>query len=91
MPKRFDQKKKRRDWRWYANVVISVIVALSMVLGTVAVFTGMGTPSAPPPPPTLDVPTLAPTPLPSTPTPTPRASIDYLITSASDFLDRAIL
>lgn len=76
MPKRFDPKKKRRDWRWYANIGLNSLVALSMVLGTVIVFTGVGTPSAPPPP-TIEVPTAAPpTPVPQ-PTPTPKASADF--------------
>ncbi len=77
MPRRVDPRKQRRDWRWYANVGLNAIVALSMVLGTVFIFTGVGTPSAPPPP-TLEVPTAAPNvaPTPAPPTPTPQASLD---------------
>jgi|GEM_PF-1245828 hypothetical protein len=76
MPRRVDPRKKRRDWRWYANVGLNAMVALSMVLGTVFIFTGVGTPSAPPPP-TLEIPTAAPNfaPTPVPPTPTPKASL----------------
>ena len=84
MPKRFDPKKKRRDWRWYANIGLNGIVALSMVLGTVFVFTGVGTPSAPPPP-TLEVPTAAPPTLAPQPTPTPKASADYWVAAVDYF------
>jgi len=82
MPKRFDPKKKKRDWRWYLQFAINTLVILSMVLGTVFVFTGAGAPSAPPPP-TLDVPTLAPT-TPASPTPTPRASANTLLAASID-------
>ena len=89
MPRRVDpnKKKTKRDWRWYANIGLNGIVALSMVLGTVFLFTGVRTPTAAIP--TLQVPTAAPdtvvpTTAPSTPapattpqptvTPTPKAS-----------------
>jgi predicted phosphodiesterase len=95
MPKRIDPKKQRRDWRWWANVGLNGLVALSMVLGTVFVFTGIGTPRAAPP--TLEVPTaapnFAPTPLPTVapttapPTPTPKASLDYSFAVAGDSRD----
>jgi hypothetical protein len=88
MPKRSKPKTKKRDWRWYASFVLNGAVALSMVLGTVFLFTGA--PRAAPPtfvPPTEDLsrPALTPAsqptsvpvaPTPPQPTPTPQASAD---------------
>ena len=101
MPRRVDpnKKKQRRDWRWYASFGLNGIVALSMVLGTVFLFTGAPRPSAAVP--TLEVPTagpatVVPTSAPATmtptvapsvapPTPTPKASVsDYTIAVAGD-------
>ncbi len=98
MPKRVDPKKKRRDWRWYASFGMNVLLALSMVLGTVFLFTGAPTRSAAPPP-TLEVPTLAPPTLPSNtaptpapPTPTPKASVsDYAFAVAGDSRDGDVI
>jgi hypothetical protein len=80
MPRRKKPQATKRDWRWFMNTGLNVFVALSMVLGTVVLFTGgnFGQRAAPP---TIeipqDIPTLAPTtgapnatvPLPGTPTP----------------------
>ena len=78
MPRRVDPSKKtKRDWRWYASIGLNGIVALSMILGTVFLFTGAPTRSIP----TIEVPTAAPAtavptlaPTPAPPTPTPKAS-----------------
>ena len=59
MPRRARPKKQKRDWRWYASTALNGIVALSMVLGTVFLFTGAPTPQAVAP--TIEIPTLAPT------------------------------
>ena len=67
-----------------------------MVLGTVFLFTGVGTPRAAPPP-TLEVPTAAPvtptivTPTPVPPTPTPQASLDYQFAVAGDSRDGDVI
>ncbi len=81
MPKRAKPKSQKRGWRWYASMGLNGLVALSMVLGTVFLFTGAPRPTPPTiVPPTVDVnapvvtpvlpttPPVAPTPL---PTPTP--------------------
>lgn len=77
MPRRSKVKTQKRDWRWYASFALNGAVALSMVLGTVFLFTG-GSISRPAPivPPTETVgpaaPAVAPTPTaPSTPGPSP--------------------
>lgn len=66
MPRRSKPKARKRDWRWYASLALNGAVALSMVLGTIFVFTG----APPPAPPPIEVPTLAP----DTPVPTPTPS-----------------
>ncbi|MGE5263634.1 MAG: hypothetical protein ACM3S0_09650 [Acidobacteriota bacterium] len=82
MPRRSKVKTQKRDWRWYASFALNGAVALSMVLGTVFLFTGgsVGQP-APIVAPTETVgpaaPVVAPTPTaPGTPgpSPTPKAS-----------------
>lgn len=40
MPRRVKPKAQKRDWRWYASLGLNGLVALSMVLGTVFLFTG---------------------------------------------------
>lgn len=97
MPKRADPKKKRRDWRWYATTGLNAIVALSMVLGTVFLFTGAPTRTAPALP-TLEVPTAGPTvrptlaPTPAPPTPTPKASNEnYVFAVAGDSRDGDVI
>jgi hypothetical protein len=92
MPKRSDPRKQKRDWRWYASFGLNAMVALSMVLGTVFLFTGAPQPSAPALP-TISVPTAGPTvaptlaPTPAPPTPTPKASADYQFAVAGDSRD----
>ncbi len=64
MPRRRKPQATKRDWRWYASTGLNVFVALSMVLGTVLLFTGnsfqqratLPTVELP-----VDIPTLAPT------------------------------
>ncbi len=62
MPRRAKPKSKKRDWRYYASFGLNGLVALSMVLGTVFIFTGGSTllqraaPTA-----EIEIPTLAPT------------------------------
>lgn len=79
MSRKLRSKPTKRDWRWYAAFALNAAVALSMVLGTVIMFTGLGTPQYAPP--TLEVPTAAPNvpanvaPTPA-PTPTPRSQLD---------------
>ena len=87
MPRRSKAKAQKRDWRWYASFALNGAVALSMVLGTVFLFTGgsLGS-SAPIVPPTETfgpapavVPTATPPPAaPSVPapSPTPQASLE---------------
>ena len=62
MPKRKKLQTAKRDWRWYMHTSLNVFVAISMVLGTVVLFTGGSFSSAAP---TAvipqDIPTLAPT------------------------------
>ncbi len=85
MPKRSKPQRERRDWRWYASFALNAAVALSMVLGTVFLFTGGPRPAPTVPtivPPTESAsgtsptPASAPTvaPVAPTPTPTPGAS-----------------
>ncbi len=83
MPKRSKPKSQKRDWRWFASLALNGAVALSMVLGTVLLFSG---PPAPPPPtiapPTQPagstgasiVPTPTPASAPAAPTPAPTSS-----------------
>ncbi len=59
MPRRAKTKTLSRDWRWYASMLLNGLIAVSMVLGTVFLFTGAPTPQAAAP--TIDIPTLAPT------------------------------
>ncbi|HEX9075494.1 MAG TPA: hypothetical protein VF932_06920 [Anaerolineae bacterium] len=82
MPRRSKVKTQRRDWRWYASFGLNAAVALSMVLGTVFLFTG-GSIARPAPivPPTetvgpaaTDVAPTPTTPNPPAPSPTPKAS-----------------
>ncbi len=90
MSRRSNTQKQgqKRDWRWYANIGLNGIVALSMVLGTVLLFTGpaitqQAAPAATAIPqsanpvvnPTTPTP-VAPTPTPAAPTPTPKAELN---------------
>ena len=94
MPRRIKPKEAKRDWRWWASTLLNGAVVVSMVLGTIFVFAGVPTRSAPP---TLEVPTAAPTsvapptaaPPPAAPsvTPTPKASADYQFAVAGDSRD----
>ncbi len=96
MPRRVDPRKKKRDWRWYASFGLNALVALSMVLGTVFLFTGAPAPRAAPPP-TIELPTLAPTvptnvaPTPAPATPTPQANADYQFAVAGDSRDGDVI
>jgi len=86
MPRRIKPKEAKRDWRWWANTVLNGAVVLSMVLGTVFVFAGLPTRTAPQAP-TIELPTLAPTTIapptaPPSATPTPQASADYQFAAA---------
>lgn len=89
MPRRIKSQKKKRDWRWYASFALNGAVALSMVLGTVLVFSGasIGQPApivaptetigAPIPAPTLTPqPTSPPTGSLAPPSPTTASSVD---------------
>ncbi len=77
MPRRSKPKTQQRDLRWWLSMGLNGAVALSMVLGTVFLFTGGPRPAAPPTivAPTLDVNSPLPTPTstPSVPTPAPPA------------------
>ncbi len=97
MPRRGTPKATKRDWRWYASLALNGAVALSMVLGTIFLFTGAPTPRSNVPVqevPTA-VPTVAPnvaTPVPTVappaPTPTPKASAqDYTFAVVGDSRD----
>ncbi len=55
MPRRSKPKVQKRDWRWYASFGLNAAVALSMVLGTVFLFTGGSILQRQAPPPTLDL------------------------------------
>jgi hypothetical protein len=90
MPRRSKPKGQKRDMRWWLSTLLNGAVALSMVLGTVFLFTGAPRPAAPP---TIEAPTAVPgssaltpaplptsppaasTPAPPTPTPTPKANV----------------
>jgi hypothetical protein len=80
MPRRKKPQAAKRDWRWYLHTGLNVFVVLSMVLGTVVLFTGGSfvPRTAAPTAALIEVPTLAPTvgaPLPTpvpTNTPAPR-------------------
>ncbi|MBI3915357.1 MAG: hypothetical protein HY327_14365 [Chloroflexi bacterium] len=72
MPRRAKPKSKRTDWRHYASLGLNGLVALSMVLGTVFLFTGAPTPQ-PVVSQTIEIPTLAPT-VPATPAIIPTAT-----------------
>lgn len=66
MPRRKKPQANKRGWRWYANTGLNVIVALSMILGTVLLFTGgsitqRSSVTFPTDFPAVDIPTLAPT------------------------------
>lgn len=75
MPKRSKPKSQRRDWRWYASFALNAAVALSMVLGTVFLFTGGSVAQqAPVVPPTVTVGAPAPTVVP-TATPKPAGQV----------------
>ncbi len=92
MPRRSKPKAQQRDLRWWLSMLLNGAVALSMVLGTVFLFTGAPRPT----PPTIEAPTAAPnspvltpappaapTVAPPTPTPTPKANVsDYNIAVA---------
>jgi hypothetical protein len=103
MPRRGKSKSQKRGWRWYASMGLNGAVALSMVLGTVFLFTGA--PRSTPPtivPPTIDVnsPTLTPVPpsisTPAAPTPppspTPKADAgSYTFAVAGDSRDGDVI
>ena len=75
MSRRIKPKETKRDWRWWTNILLNGAVVVSMVFGSIIVFTGVR-PVSTQPLPTLE----APTPAPATPvspaTPTPKASLD---------------
>jgi hypothetical protein len=76
MPRRAKPKSQKRGWRWYASMGLNGMVALSMVLGTVFLFTGAPrtTPSLPTiAAPTVDVNAPTFTPMPQAPANTPVA------------------
>jgi hypothetical protein len=102
MPRRSKPKAQKRDMRWWLSTLLNGAVALSMVLGTVFLFTGAPRPT----PPTIEAPTaapnssvLTPVPLPTsppaaptvappTPTPTPKANVsDFNFAVAGDSRD----
>ncbi len=72
MPRRAKPKPKKRDWRWFVSTGLNAFVALSMVLGTVFLFSG-GSLAPRAAPATFEAPTDLPTFAPTTPaiTPTP--------------------
>ena len=87
MPRRIKTKPKKRDWRWYASFALNAAVALSMVLGTVIIFTGG--PAAPAQP-TISVPTESPGSNVPTATPTPQASADDPTSSSAGVITFAV-
>jgi hypothetical protein len=90
MPRRSKPKETKRDWRWWASTLLNGAVVVSMVIGTIFVFAGVPTRTAPQAP-TNELPTLAPTTIapPTAPpaTPTPKASADYQFAVAGDSRD----
>ena len=82
MPRRAKPQTQKKNWRWYASMGLNGLVALSMILGTVFLFTGAPTAQ----PASITAPTVDPnailTPLPASTgiptavpaTPTPKAS-----------------
>ncbi|MCL4489528.1 MAG: hypothetical protein M1570_15575 [Chloroflexi bacterium] len=58
MARRSKPKTQKRDWRWYASFGLNGLVALSMILGTVLLFTG-GSIIQRQPVPTIAVPTIS--------------------------------
>jgi hypothetical protein len=40
MPRRKKPLDNKKGWHWYANMGLNIFVALSMVLGTLVLFTG---------------------------------------------------
>ncbi|MBI4790952.1 MAG: hypothetical protein HY782_28310 [Chloroflexi bacterium] len=100
MPRRIKSKPQKRDWRWYASFALNAAVALSMVLGSVLLFTGgaiaprpsVPTISVPTEAPGASQPTVAPTPTPPEPTPTPKASAGVIaIAVAGDSRDGVVV
>ncbi len=99
MSRRAKSKETRRDWRWYASFALNGAVALSMVLGTVFLFTGAPTrsavptiavPTISPATPVAPAPTVAPTSVP--PSPTPKASTqNYKFAVAGDSRDGDVI
>jgi hypothetical protein len=59
MSRRARTKSTKHDWRWYAYQVFGILVALSMVGGSIVMFTGSTLQRAAAP--TFAVPTAAPT------------------------------
>ncbi len=95
MPKRGKPKSERRDWRWYASFVLNAFVALSMVIGTVFLFTGGSTTQSPPAitpiPTSVGAVTPTPAPAPANPTPTPtKTSLDLTPPSGAGSLTFAV-
>lgn len=99
MSRRSKPKTHKRDWRWYASLALNGAVALSMVLGTVFLFTG-GSIAPRAAPPTLLAPTapvdagaplvppaLTPTPQPTSPpaVPSPAPPSPTPKASANDY------
>jgi hypothetical protein len=56
MPRRIKTKETKRDWRYWASMVLNGAVVVSMVLGTIFVFAGVPSRSLP----TQSVPTAGP-------------------------------
>jgi hypothetical protein len=73
MPRRARPRETKRDWRWWANILLNGAVVVSMVFGSVLVFTGL-TPRQTLP--TIEAPTVAPTIPAPAPTPTPKALLE---------------
>ncbi len=72
MSRRGKPKEAKRDWRWWVNIIISILVVTSMVFGSILIFIDMSPRQSLP---TIQVPTAAPTPVPTS-TPTPRTFLD---------------
>ncbi|HEX7592558.1 MAG TPA: hypothetical protein VF429_00140 [Anaerolineae bacterium] len=75
MPRRAKPKSQQKNWRWYASMGLNGLVAVSMVLGTVFLFTGAPSTAALPTiaAPTVDVNAPTFTPMPQAPASTPVA------------------